>query len=97
MKEFKKALPRGKDGDAITKNLEGIEINRIKDYMLRSFSTFTNPNYAPEEKIYNTAIDWVAKNVVGRNKDLKIRAKADFPKLDINQAVSYTHLTLPTN
>jgi hypothetical protein len=86
MKEFKKALPKGKDGDAITKNLEGIEINRIKDYMLRSFSTFTNPNYAPDEKVYNTAIDWVAKNVVGRNKDLKIRAKADFPKLDINQA-----------
>ena len=86
MKEFKKALPKGKDGDAITKNLEGIEINRIKDYMLRSFSTFTNPNYAPDEKIYNTAVDWVAKNVVGRNKDLKIRAKADFPKLDLDQA-----------
>ncbi len=86
MKEFKKALPKGKDGDAITKNLEGIEINRIKDYMLRSFSTFTNPNFAPDEKIYNTAVDWVTKNVVGRNKDLKLRAKADFPKLDLNQA-----------
>ena len=54
--------------------------------MLRSFSTFTNPNYAPNEKIYNTAVDWVAKNVVGKNKDLKLRAKADFPKLDLNQA-----------
>ena len=86
MKEFKKALPKGKDGDAITKNLEGIEINRIKDYMLRSFSTFTNPNYVPEEKVFNTAVDWTVANLIKKNKDLRLRAEADFPKLDLNQA-----------
>ena len=86
MKEFKKALPKGKDGDAITKSLEGIEINRIKDYMLRSFSTFTNPNYVPEEKVFNTAVDWTVANLIKKNKDLRLRAEADFPKLDLNQA-----------
>lgn len=86
MKEFKKALPKGKDGDAVTKNLEGIEINRIKDYMLRSFSTFTNPNYVPEEKVFNNAVDWTVKNLVKKNKDLRLRAEADFPKLDLDQA-----------
>ena len=86
MKEFKKALPKGKDGDKVTKNLENIEINRVKDYLVRSFSTFTNPNYAPDQKIYNNAISWVTKNVVGKNKDLKLRAEADFPKLSTADA-----------
>ena len=86
MKDFQKTLPKGKSGDKITKSLENIEINRVKDYMLRSFATFTNPNYAPDQKIYNKAVDWVAKNVVGKNKDLKLRAKEDFSKLDTAEA-----------
>ena len=86
MREFQKALPKGKSGDKITKDLESIEINRVKDYMLRSFATFTNPNYAPDQKIYNKAVDWVTKNVVGKNKDLKLRAESDFPKLDTAEA-----------
>ena len=86
MKEFQKALPKGKSGDKITKDLESIEINRIKDYMLRSFATFTNPNYAPDQKVYDKAVEWVTKNVVGKNKDLKLRAKEDFPKLDTAEA-----------
>ena len=86
MKEFQKSLPKKKEANEVTKSLENIEINRVKDYLVRSFSTFTNPNYAPDEKIYNNAIDWVLKNVVKKNKDLKLRAEADFPKLSIDQA-----------
>ena len=62
MKEFQKSLPKGKDGDKITKSLENIEFNRINSYLLKSFATFTNPNYAPDQKVYNNAVDWVAKS-----------------------------------
>jgi hypothetical protein len=64
MKEFQKALPKGKDGDKITKELENIEINKIQSYLVKSFSTFTNPNYVPDEKVFNNAVDWVVKNVI---------------------------------
>ena len=47
MKEFQKSLPKGKEGNKITKTLENIEFNRINNYLIKSFSTFTNPNYAP--------------------------------------------------
>jgi hypothetical protein len=80
MKEFQKSLPKGKDGDKITKSLENIEFNRINSYLLKSFATFTNPNYAPDQKVYNNAVDWVAKSIIKKNKDLRLRAEADFPK-----------------
>ena len=80
MKEFQKSLPKGRDGDKITKSLENIEFNRVNSYLLKSFATFTNPNYAPDQKVYNNAVDWVAKNLIKKNKDLRLRAEADFPK-----------------
>ena len=67
--------------------MEKIEVGRVKDYLMRSFATFTNPEYyAPDEKIYNNAIDWVTKNVVKKNKDMRLRAEADFPKMDKDKA-----------
>ena len=86
MREFQKALPKKKEADDITKSLEKIEVNRVKDYLVRSFATFTNPNYAPDEKIYNNAIDWVTKNVVRKNKDTRLRAEADFPNMNLEKA-----------
>ena len=80
MKEFQKSLPKGKAGDKITKTLENIEFNRVNSYLLKSFSTFTNPNYAPDQKVYDSAVDWVAKSLIKKNKDLRLRAEADFPK-----------------
>ena len=80
MKEFQKSLPKGKEADKITKTLQNIEFNRINNYLIKSFSTFTNPNYAPDQKIYNNAVDWVSKNLIKKNKDLRLRAEADFSK-----------------
>jgi len=71
MTEFKKALPKGKQADRITKDLENIEVNKIQSYLIKSFSTFTNPNYAPDQKVFNTAVRWITDNVVKKNKDLK--------------------------
>ena len=71
MTEFKKALPKGKKADNITKDLENIEVNKIQSYLIKSFSTFTNPNYVPEEKMFNSAVKWVTNNVVMKNKDLR--------------------------
>ena len=49
-------------------NLENIEFNRINSYLLKSFAIFTNPNYATRSKIYNNAVDWVAKNIIKKIK-----------------------------
>ena len=86
MKEFQKSLPKDKRADALTKQLANIEASRINSYLVKSFATFTNPNYAPDQKIYNAAVDWVTKNVVKKNKDLRITAKNTFPKLDTEEA-----------
>ena len=86
MKEFQKSLPKDKRADALTKQLANIEASRINSYLVKSFATFTNPNYAPDQKIYNAAIDWVTKNVIKKNKDLRITAKNTFPKLDTEEA-----------
>ena len=78
MSEFQKMLPKGKDGDAITRDLRNIEIDKVQSYLLKSFATFTNPNYAPDEAIYNKAVDWVAKNVIKKDKTSRLNAEAQF-------------------
>ena len=86
MAEFKKMLPKGKEGEKITRDLENIEINKIQSYLVKSFSTFTNPNYAPDQKVYDRAVSWVVDNVVRKNKDLRELATKDFPNKSVNDA-----------
>ena len=86
MKEFKKALPKGKDGDKITKELENIEINKIQSYLVKSFSTFTNPNYVPDKKVFNNAVDWVVKNVIKKNKIDRNTALTRHAKMNSDEA-----------
>ena len=81
MKEFKKALPKGKDADDIVKSLDLSLGKDIKNYLLKSFKTFTNPNYAPDEKLIDNAADFLAKNVISKNKDYKIAAKTTYGNL----------------
>ena len=50
----------------------------IKGYLRKSFSVFTNPEFAPDKKVLDKAIDWVNRNVVSKNKDLREEA-AKFP------------------
>jgi hypothetical protein len=86
MSEFKKMLPKGKQADKIVKSLENIEVNNIRSYLVKSFSTFTNPNHVPDQKIYNDAVSWVADNIVRKNKDLRELARKDFAAKSVDES-----------
>ncbi len=86
MTEFKKVLPKGKDADELAKELANIEINNISKYLIRSFKTFGNPNYVPDEKVMNRAVDFLVEKVIKKNTNLKESAKNTFPKLKPEQA-----------
>jgi len=86
MKEFQKILPKNKKIDPVIKDLQNVEVNRVKDYLVKSFATFTNPNYAPDQKVYNKAVQWVTNNVIKKNKESKINAKKDFPNLSTEES-----------
>jgi len=85
MKEFQDVLPKGKGANDIVKDLEKIEIGRINSYLVKSFSTFTNPNYLPDDKIMSKAVDWISKNVI--KGELRKEAIRDFPNLTESAAV----------
>ncbi len=39
--------------------------------MVKSFKTFTNPNYTPPKELIENAANWLARNVIAKNKDHK--------------------------
>ena len=84
--EFKKVLPKGKDADELAKDLATVEVNNIGKYLVRSFKTFTNPEYVPDEKIMNGAVSYLVNNVIKKNTNLKESARNAFPKLEAEQA-----------
>ena len=63
---FAELLPTGE--------LKDYMLDNIKSYMRKSYSVFTNPSYNPPKEVLEKSIDWVNKNVVQRNKDLRIEA-----------------------
>ena len=69
-KTFGELLPEGE--------LKKYMLDNVKTYMRKSFSIFTNPAYNPPKEIYDKAVDWVVKNVVTKNKDLKEAAKSSY-------------------
>ncbi len=86
MTEFKKVLPKGKEADGLAKELGNLEINNISNYLVRSFKTFRNPEYVPDEKVMNKAVDFLVEKVIKKNTSLKESAKNSFPKLKPDQA-----------
>jgi len=86
MTEFKKVLPKGEKADQLAKELGNLEINNISKYLIRSFQTFGNPNYVPEEKVMNKAVDFLVEKVIKKNTNLKESARNTFPKLDAEKA-----------
>ena len=91
MKEFQKSLPKGKEGDKYTKEIANIELNKVKSYLVKSFSTFTNPNYVPDEKIFNNSIKWVVDNVIKKNKNLREIAENRHANLNDVNARYFEH------
>ena len=49
-------------------------LKNLKTYMRKSFAVFTNPEYKPDQKVLDGAIDYVLKNVVKANKTERITA-----------------------
>ena len=84
--EFKKVLPKGKEADSLAKDLATVEINNIGKYLVRSFQTFRNPEYVPDEKVLNKAVDYLVNNVIKKNINLRESAVNSFPKLKPEQA-----------
>jgi len=79
VKRFKNALPKGKKADEYSNALRDLLGKKTHQYLLRSFSTFTNPLKAVDPKIRENAVNWIAKNVINKNKNLREQALKDFP------------------
>ena len=76
---FKSALPKGKQADEYVNALRDVLGKKTHSYLLRSFSTFTNPYHAPPPEIRKNAANWIATNVIAKNKNLRNQALKDFP------------------
>jgi len=75
METLNKALPKGKAADDVVKSLSNILTKDVKNYLVKSFKTFTNPNHTPSEDLVTNAANWLAKNIVSKNKDFKLAAQ----------------------
>jgi hypothetical protein len=79
-KNFADLLPAG--------DLKDFMLNNLKTYMRQSFAIFTNPNYQPDKKIYDGAKNYILKNVIQTNKDLREAAlQLKTAKMTNNQAL----------
>jgi hypothetical protein len=76
---FRSALPKGKKADEYVNALRDVLGKKTHSYLLRSFSTFTNPLKAVDPKIRENATNWIAKNVINKNKNLREQSLKDFP------------------
>ena len=79
VERFRKALPKGKKADEYTNALYADLGKKTHTYLLRSFSTFTNPFHAVDPKIKENAATWIARNVIAKNKNLRNQSLKDFP------------------
>ena len=81
--EFGKNLPRGTKNEVID-DLRKALTGKVDNYLVRSFSIFTDPKYIPNAKARENGKNWVLDNVVQRNRDLREAALSahgkQFPK-----------------
>jgi len=86
MANFRRVLPKGKQGDAVTKDIEASIRGNIGNNIVRSFKIFTNENYVPSEKVVNAASDWLRKKLVMRNRNMREDARKSYPNMTAQQA-----------
>ena len=86
--EFGKNLPKGSKNEAI-KELKDSLSGRVDNYIIKSFATFTNPNYTPDVLVRQNAKSWVLKNVVSKNRDLREVAKKMYGGANVNHMEKY--------
>ena len=81
--EFGKNIPKGTKNEVLA-DLRKALTGKLDNYLVRSFATFTNPNYLPDKAVRENAKNWIVKNVINRNKDMREIALAthgkQFPK-----------------
>ena len=68
--EFGKNIPKGTKNEVLA-DLKKALTGKVDNYLVRSFATFTNPNYLPDKAIRVEARDWIVKNVITKNKDMR--------------------------
>tara|TARA_R100000654_G_scaffold500_6_gene1893 strand:- start:1893 stop:6062 length:4170 start_codon:yes stop_codon:yes gene_type:complete len=56
------------------KELKKYILDNLKSYMRKSFAVFSNPEFTPDQKVLDGAIDYVLKNVIKRNKSERLTA-----------------------
>jgi len=87
--EFGKNLPKGSKNEAI-RDLKNSLSGRVDNYILKSFATFTNPNYTADLSVRKRARDFILKNVVSKNRDLREIAKATYGGSSKNYLEKYS-------
>ena len=70
---FGKNLPKNSRNEVVA-SLRKALTGKVDSYLVKSFATFTNPKYTPELLIRKDARDWILKNVIMRNKDMRAAA-----------------------
>ena len=88
--EFGKNLPKGSKNEAI-RDLKNSLSGRVDNYILKSFATFTNPNYTADPLIRKKAKNFVLENVVSKNRDLREIAKATYGGSPKNYLEKYSN------
>ena len=70
-----------KFADLLPENeLKKYMLDNLNSYMRKSFAIFTNPTYAPDEKVLKGGVDWF-KQLITNNRDLRETAFRAFPAM----------------
>ena len=86
LKEFKDYLPKDSE---VPKDLKNFLTKNLKNYYVRSFSIFSKPFHVPPQDIRNNAVDWITKNIVTKNRDLREVAVNAYNKNKVNPQQAY--------
>jgi len=83
LNEFGKNLPKGTKNEVL-QDLRKALTGKVDNYLVRSFSIFTNPKYVPDKTVRTDAKNWLLENVVSKNRDMREAALGahgnQFPK-----------------
>ena len=79
LKEFGNNLPKGTK-DAVLIDLRKALTGKIDNYIIKSFAIFTKPKFTPDKTVRINARNWIAENVVRKNKDLREAALSTYGK-----------------
>jgi hypothetical protein len=84
-------------GELLPKSdLKNYILGNVRNYMRKSFSVFNNPEFNPAKEIVSDAVGYMAKNVVSRNKDMRMAAINEFKNMTPARAIEEHSKTMVT-